>query len=152
MIDLIISHWKEIISVLSFIGVGKLFVDSRIKKANIKKEEAVADQESIKVKQADIDLTASIQDVYKTMVTDFQKKLIEQGEAISDLNQKYGEILLRNGILEERAEAREKQYATLEREYTKLKADYKKLHEENKEIREENREIRKELEEIKKIT
>ena len=152
MIDLIISHWKEIISVLSFIGVGKLFVDSRIKKANIKKEEAVADQETIKVKQADIDLTASIQDVYKTMVLDFKKTLTEQGEAILDLNQKYGEILLRNGILEERAEAREKQYASLEREYTKLKADYKKLHEENKEIREENREIRKELEEIKKTT
>ncbi len=152
MIDLIISHWKEIISVLSFIGVGKLFVDSRIKKANIKKEEAVADQESIKVKQADVDLTASIQDVYKTMVLDFQKKLTEQGEAISDLTRKYGEILLRNGVLEERAEARDKQDATRERDDTKLKADYKKLHEENKEIREENREIRKELEEIKKIT
>ena len=143
MIDLLFTHWKEILSVLSFIGVGKLFVDSRIKKANIKKEEAVADQESIKVKQADIDLTASIQDVYKTMVSDFQKKLTEQGNAISDLSEKYSEILLRNGILEERAKVREKQYIILEREHIKLKADYKKLHEENKEIR-------KELEDIKR--
>lgn len=146
----ILENWDKVVAVLSLLGVGGLFLNKRTKNANIKKDEALADQESIKVKQADINLTASIQDVYKTMVSDFQKKLTEQGEAILDLTQKYGEILLRNGILEERAEAREKQYASLEKEHTKLKADYKKLHEENKEIREENKEIRKELEEIKK--
>ena len=43
MIDLLFTHWKEILSVLSFIGVGKLFVDSRIKKANIKKDITIID-------------------------------------------------------------------------------------------------------------
>ena len=143
MIVFIIEHWKDIISILALLGVTTIFVDKRLKKANLKKEEAIADQETIKVKQADIDLTASIQEIYRTMVSDFQKKLTDQGEAILDLNQKYGEILLRNGILEERAELREKQYATLEKEHIKLKADYKKLHEENKEIR-------KELDEMKR--
>ena len=146
----LLEHWDKVIAVLSLLGIGKLFLDKRTKNATIKKDEALADQESVKVKQAEVDLTASMQGVYKTLIGDFQKRLEEQGESILDLTKKYGEILLRNGILEERADTREKQYATLEREHNKLKADYKKIHEENKEIREENKEIRKELEEIKK--
>ena len=94
MMVFIIEHWKDIISILALLGVTKIFVDKKLKKANLKKEEALAEQEEVKVKQADVNLTASIQEVYRTMVSDFQKKLTDQGEAILDLNQKYGEILL----------------------------------------------------------
>ena len=72
MIDLIISHWKEIISVLSFIGVGKLFVDSRIKKANIKKEEALAEQEDIQVKVSEANYTQITQGIYKDLAIDLK--------------------------------------------------------------------------------
>jgi len=72
MIDLIISHWKEIISVLSFVGVGKLFVDSRIKKANIKKEEALAEQEDIQVKVSEANYTQITQDIYKNLAIDLK--------------------------------------------------------------------------------
>lgn len=59
-------------SVLSFIGVGKLFVDSRIKKASIKKEEALAEQEDIQVKVSEANYTQITQDIYKDLAIDLK--------------------------------------------------------------------------------
>ena len=144
MLTVLAENWKIIIELLVLLGVGKIFIDKRIKNAGIKKEEAIAEQELIKAKRGEIDLTASIQNVYKTAVVDIEQRLTKQGQEILDLTQKYGEILLRNGLLEEMAETRERQYAILEKDHIKLKSDYKKLQEEHKEIR-------KELDKIKNL-
>ena len=144
MLTVLAENWKIIIELLVLLGVGKIFIDKRIKNAGIKKEEAIAEQELIKAKMGEIALTASIQNVYKTAVVDIEQRLTKQGQEILDLTQKYGEILLRNGLLEEMSETRERQYAILEKDHIKLKSDYKKLQEEHKEIR-------KELDKIKNL-
>lgn len=75
-----------------------------------------------------------IQEVYKKMIDDFSKRLEEVEKSNIDLTKKYGEILLRNAILEERADTYEQKYRGLKKDYTKLKLDYDKIHKENKEI------------------
>lgn len=109
------------------------------KKARIiknRKDDAVADQEEIKTKKAELDLAVGYQDFYKKMIEGFSIR-------IDDLERKYSEILARNSALEERAETREKQYKILEGDYTLLSEKYDKLHK-------ENIAIKKEIEKLKK--
>jgi chromosome segregation ATPase len=103
------------------------------KKARIiknRKEDAVADQEEIKTKKAELELAIGYQDFYKSMVESFAKR-------IDDLEAKYSEIVLKNRVLEERAETREKQYKILQGEYSVLDEKYNKLHKENITIKKE---------------
>lgn len=102
-----------------------------------RKEDAVADQEEIKTKKAELDLAVGYQDFYKKMIENFSIR-------IDDLERKYGEILERNSALEERAESREKQYKILESDYSLLSDKYDKLHK-------ENIAIKKEIEKLKNL-
>jgi chromosome segregation ATPase len=129
------EHWKElgtlVVAIIAYLGGRKS------KKIQDKKESAIAEQEQIKIKKEEVGLTIMIQDVYRKGVEDFAKRLQNLEESNKDLTNKYGEILLRNAILEERAETYEQKYKGLEKDYIKLKSDHDKIHKENKEIRKE---------------
>jgi len=99
----------------------------------------------IKEKKEDVSLSQMIQETYQRLNKDVFQRLDDLEKSNKDLTDKYNEMLLRNAILEERAESYEKKYVTLEKDYTKLKSDHDKLHKENKEIR-------KELDELKNNT
>ena len=132
-IETIIFYWKEV-AILASPVIGWLIG----RKSRDTKE-----------KIEEINLASSTIDLYKKMFLDFSNKLdsLESSKEslttqIVELDRKYAEILLRNALLEERAETYESKYKTLEKDYSKLKSDHDKLHKENKEIR-------KELDEIK---
>ncbi len=136
----LIEHWRELS--LFLISVYGIFTTRKLNKATADKEEAIAAQEKIKIKKEDVQLSQLIQETYQRLNKDVFQRLEDLEKSNKDLTTKYNEILLRNGILEERAEAYEQKYETLKRDYTQLKLNYDKVHHENKEIR-------KELEELK---
>nr|DAI89460.1 MAG TPA: Homeobox associated leucine zipper [Caudoviricetes sp.] len=125
-IENIILYWKEV-AILASPLIGWFLG---------RKSRATKD------KTDEVNLASTVIDVYKKMFTDLSNRIDGLERSNEDLTHKYGEMLLRNAILEERAETYESKYKTLEKDYTKLKSDHDKLHK-------ENREIRKELEEIK---
>jgi len=139
----LIEHWKE--AWICILGVYAIIAERRIKRANTDKEEAIAAQEKIKVQKEDVSLSLMIQDAYQRLNKDVFQRLDDLEKSNKDLTAKYNEMLLRNAVLEERAESYEKKYTTLEKDYIKLKSDHDKLHKENKEIR-------KELDELKNAT
>ena len=106
------------------------FLGKKERTINNRKEEAVANQEEIKAKKSELELAVGYQEYYKNTIKNISDR-------IADLEKKYGEILLRNSILEERAETREKQYKILQGEYSILSEKYEKLHKENISIKKE---------------
>jgi chromosome segregation ATPase len=138
MVVQVIEYWKEFL-----LSLGALYViiaERRLKKASADKEEAIAEQEKIKIKKEDTSLSSM---VYQRLNKDIFSRLEDLENSNEDLTKKYNEMLLRNAILEERAETYEQKYKTLEKDHNKLKSDHDKLNKENKEIR-------KELDELKK--
>jgi chromosome segregation ATPase len=107
------------------------------KKIDNKKNSAIAAQEEIKIKKEDVSLSIMIQESWEKLNKNVFSRLDYLEKANKDLTDKYDEILLRNGVLEEKAEAYEKKYETLKKDYVKLKVDYDKVHKESKQLREE---------------
>jgi wobble nucleotide-excising tRNase len=129
----ILEWWRE-----TLLGLGTLYViitERRLKKAQADTEVAKAAQEQIKVKQEEVSLSLMVQEVYQKL----NKDVLER---IDELEKKYEDILLKNGVLEEKANDYEQKYETLKRENVKLKLDYNKVHAENKEIRKELDQLR----------
>lgn len=123
---------------LTFLGlVGGYLIGRKTRNIQNRKDEAIAEQEQVKIKKEEVVLSGLIQEVYKKMIDDFSKRLGELEKSNADLTKKYDDILLRNAILEERAETYEEKYKNLEKEHIKLKSDNDKLHAENKKIRKE---------------
>ncbi|HSE99890.1 MAG TPA: hypothetical protein VLA48_03255 [Nitrososphaeraceae archaeon] len=136
----IIQYWEGIVTLLG-LG-GGYWMGRKSRATQNKKEDAIAEQEQVKIKKEDVTLSQMIQETYQRLNRDFLIRLEELEKSNKDLTSKYNEILLRNAVLEERAETYESKYRVLEKQHTKLKADHDKLHA-------ENREIRKELDELK---
>lgn len=139
----ILQYWEQFIYVA---GLAIAFFGG--KKARVNKDktdEAIAAQEKIKVQKEDVALSQMIQETYQRLNKDVFERLSSLEKSNADLLKKYNDILLRNGILEEKAEAYELKYETLKKDYEKLKSDYGKVHK-------ENQEIRKELDELKNAT
>lgn len=127
-----IEYWKEFLAVAAIVSA---YVGGReSKKIANKKDDAIAEQEIIKVKKEDVSLSILIQESWEKLNKNVFARLEYLEKANKDLVDKYDEILLRNGILEEKAEAYEKKYETLKKDYNKLKVDYDK---ETKQLREE---------------
>lgn len=129
----ILDWWREV--VISGGAIYVIITERRLKKAQTDKEIAQAAQEQIKVKQEEVSLSLMVQEVYQKL----NKDVLER---IDELEKKYEDILLKNGVLEEKANDYEQKYETLKRENVKLKLDYNKVHAENKEIRKELDELR----------
>ena len=127
--------WKE---ALYLVGLFLTYIVGR-KSKNIedKKNSAIADQEQIKTKQEDVSLSQMIQETYQRLNKDIFSRLEGLEQSNKDLTEKYNDILLRNGVLEEKSEAYEKKYEKLKMDYAKLKIDYDKVHKESKQLREE---------------
>lgn len=148
-----IEHYKTYIANGILIIVGTLIglvTERKLRKSNEKKEEAIAEQERVRVKQDEANLSQTIEGIYanyvkhdKERTSALELRLASLEKKNAKLELQYVEIQLRNAVLEERAETREKQYFVLEQEHIKLKSDYAKLFKEHKEIR-------KELEDVKK--
>ncbi len=127
-----IEYWKELLAAAAIVSA---YVGGReSKKIANKKDHAIAEQEIIKVKKEDVSLSILIQESWEKLNKNVFARLEYLEKANKDLADKYDEILLRNGILEEKAEAYEKKYETLKKDYNKLKVDYDK---ETKQLREE---------------
>jgi chromosome segregation ATPase len=129
----ILDWWREV--VISGGAIYVIITERRLKKAQADTEVAKAAQEQIKVKQEEVSLSLMVQEVYQKL----NKDVLER---IDELEKKYEDILLKNGVLEEKANDYEQKYETLKRENVKLKLDYNKVHAENKEIRKELDELR----------
>ena len=131
----LIEYWKEFIALLAIVTA---YVGGReTKKIQNKKDSAIAEQEEIKIKKEDVSLSQMIQTTYQKLNKDVFERLEHLEHSNRDLMDKYNEILLRNGILEEKAEAYEQKYEKLKRDYVKLKIDYDKVHKESKRLSEE---------------
>lgn len=145
----IIEYWKELSLLITLIygivtgrKLKKATADkeeaiAEQEKIKIRKEDALAEQEKIKIKKEDVALSIMIQETYQKLNKDVFIRLDYLEKANKDLLCKYDEILLRNGILEEKSEAYEKKYEKLKTDYAKLKLDYDKVHKESKQLREE---------------
>mgnify|MGYP003419719620 CR=1 FL=1 len=130
-----LEYYKEFIALLAIVVA---YVGGReTKKIQNKKDSAIAEQEEIKIKKEDVSLSMMIQSTYQKLNKDVFLRLEFLEESNKDLTDKYNEILLRNGILEEKAESYEKKYEKLKTDYVKLKMDYDKVHRESKQLREE---------------
>ena len=125
-IETIIIHWKDFTLVTAPILTWFLTKKSR----------------DTKDKTNEATLADVVQGVYTKMAASLETRIDYLEKANEDLTKKYSEMLLRNAILEERAESYEEKYKTLEKDYSKLKSDHDKLHKENKEIRRELDEIK----------
>lgn len=136
---------KAVGSILVTVGIaiGTWFLGRKFQKALDRKESAIARQEEIKIIKEEISVTTLIENLYKSSIVEFTQRIDKLEEKNLDLEKKYGEMLLRNAILEERAETYEEKYNILEKEHNKLKVDYEKIHEENKEMRKEIDELKK---------
>lgn len=131
----LIEYWKEFIALVAIVTA---YVGGReTKRIDNKKNSAIAEQEEIKIKKEDVSLSQMIQSTYQKLNSDVFARLEYLEKSNEDLTHKYNDILLRNGILEEKAEAYEKKYETLKKDYVKLKIDYDKVHKESKQLREE---------------
>ena len=127
-----IEYWKELLAAAAIVSA---YVGGReSKKIANKKDDAIAEQEIIKVKKEDVSLSILIQESWEKLNKNVFARLEYLEKANKDLADKYDEILLRNGILEEKAEKKKKKYETLKKDYNKLKVDYDK---ETKQLREE---------------
>lgn len=131
----IIEYWKEFMVLVGLIST--YVVGRESKKIDNKKNSAIAEQEQIKVKKEDVALSILIQESWEKLNKNVFARLEYLERANKDLTDKYDEILLRNGVLEEKSEAYEKKYETLKKDYIKLKIDYDKVHKESKQLREE---------------
>jgi len=131
----IIEYWKEFMVLVGLIST--YVVGRESKKIDNKKNSAIAEQEQIKVKKEDVALSILIQESWEKLNKNVFARLEYLERANKDLTDKYDEILLRNGVLEEKSEAYEKKYETLKKDYVKLKIDYDKVHKESKQLREE---------------
>lgn len=131
----IIEYWKEFMVLVGLIST--YVVGRESKKIDNKKNSAIAQQEEIKIKKEDASLSIMIQESWEKLNKNVFARLDYLEKANKDLVDKYDEILLRNGILEEKSEAYEKKYETLKKDYVKLKVDYDKVHKESKQLREE---------------
>jgi len=140
----ILQHWKELVGSAVFIGtaVGTFILGRNSQKIKDKKEVAIARQEEVKILKEEAQLTTLIKDLYTNSAQDFVNRIERLEDARIDLEKKYGEILLRNALLEERAQTYEEKYNKLEKEHNKLKSDYEKIHQENKGMRKEIDELK----------
>ena len=130
-----IEYWKEF---LVFAGLNSTYIAGReSKKKKKKKDTAIAEQEQIKVKKEDVSLSILIQESWEKLNKNVFIRLEYLEKSNEDLTNKYNDILLRNGVLEEKSEAYEKKYEKLKMDYAKLKIDYDKVHKESKQLREE---------------
>lgn len=135
-----IEYWREFVVAVGLISA--YFGGRKSKVIQERKDNALATQEEIKIKKEDVSLSQMIQETYQRLNKDVFTRLEGLEKSNDDLTKKYDEILLRNGILEEKSEAYEKKYETLKKDYVKLKLDYDKVHKENKEIRVELDELK----------
>lgn len=106
----------------------------RIKRAEVKKTEAVTNQEIAKARKDEIELSKSVQDLYNSFLehdkirTDrIEKQINEYLKSIDELKDIVANVQLANAILEERLQEREKQYKKLEAEYKELKIKYAEI-------------------------
>lgn len=129
----LLQYWEFFLGLLTF-GSG-LLIGNKRRKIQDKKEEAIAEQEEIKIKKEEVELSGLIKGVYEGIISTISARLEILEKANTDLTKKYDEILLRNGILEERAETYEKKYKALEKDHIKLKADYQKIQVELEELK-----------------
>ncbi len=129
----LLQYWEFFLGLLTF-GSG-LLIGNKRRKIQDKKEEAIAEQEEIKIKKEEVELSGLIKGVYEGIISTISTRLEILEKANNDLTKKYDEILLRNGILEERAETYEKKYKALEKDHIKLKADYQKIQVELEELK-----------------
>ena len=136
----LLNYWEVL---LAFVTLGSgIAIGRKSRGIQEKKDSAIAEQEQIKIKKEDVSLSQMIQETYQRLNKDVFIRLEGLEKSNTDLIKKYGEILLRNGILEERSEAYGIKYETLKKNYDKLKLDYDKVHKENKEIRVELDELK----------
>ncbi len=129
----LLQYWEFFLGLLTF-GSG-LLIGNKRRKIQDKKEEAIAEQEEIKIKKEEVELSGLIKGVYEGIISTISTRLEILEKANNDLTKKYDEILLRNGILEERAETYEKKYKALEKDHIKLNTDYQKIQVELEELK-----------------
>lgn len=131
----LLNYWEVL---LAFATLGSGIAIGRKSRGILnKKDNAVAEQELIKIKKEDVSLSQMIQETYQRLNKDVFTRLEHLEISNTDLTNKYNEILTRNGVLEEKSDAYEKKYEKLKLDYVKLKLDYDKVHTESKQLREE---------------
>lgn len=122
--------------IVSFIAPFIVFLiwGWRIKRAEVKKTEAVTNQEVAKAKKDEIELSKSVQDLYNSFLEHdkirterIEKQIGEYLKNIDELKGIVAGVQLTNAILEERLQEREKQYKKLEAEYKELKIKYAEI-------------------------